>query len=368
VLWSAPSIALFYVRHTLLPVGLGPNYPLAPIDSAIAGFGNVVLPALALAATGALLALASRKNELCARLWPWFVFPLLPVFDVRAFVPEDVVHDRYLYLPSFAAIAMIVSMLASLAQRLRSIGPRPMTLGTAMAGGALALASIPLTIDYSHVWRDDVSLWERGIRTDPLRAFSHAQLGDAYRREGRLADARRELERAAELNPMLTAAQVGLGEIARQEGRYAEAVARIEPVYARAPSLAPAIEVLGMAYQAQGKLAQAIAVYERGRRDLPYQRGPYTVNLAVLRRQAGRADLAKAELESLGPTLGGSHDPKVLRAWWYLGELEREAGHAEAARSYYQRYLTATAALADDPQVRSLRNLVARRNAAPGAP
>ena len=54
----------------------------------------------------------------------------------------------------------------------------------------------------------------------------------------------------------------------------------------------------------------------------------------------------------------GRVDPKVMRAWWYLGELDREAGRKDEAIELYERYLAATDSLST-PEVLALRKIVA---------
>lgn len=352
---SAPALLLLYLRHAFWPFGLGPTYPFKPLAVGDLSFANFVLPLLAV------LLLAWGAFRLCRRgpLYPlalaWFALPLAPLFDLRSFLPEDVAHDRYLYLPLFGALAFA----ATAAGEIWGSRRRPFT-AFAAAGLVLALLLVPVTRSYNRAWLNEIALWERGVATNPDTAFPHAQLGDAYRRAGRTAEARRELERTLELNPGITAAHVSLADLDLKEGRLAEAERHLQAVLAQYPDLGPAIERLGQVYQAQGRTAEAIAVFEHGRRVTPYQRGLYTVNLAVLQQLSGRSDLARRELESLGADLGGTRDPKVMRAWWFLGELDREAGRTAEAAALYRRYLAATEGLAT-PDVLALRPVVAEQ-------
>jgi protein O-mannosyl-transferase len=107
VVWSAPSLLLFYLRHAFFPFGLGPSYPFKPVTGAGVSGSTFFLP-LAVVLVLALGAyLLCRRDRIYRLVLPWFVFPLIPVFDVRAFIPEDVAHDRYLYLPLFGALAFV---------------------------------------------------------------------------------------------------------------------------------------------------------------------------------------------------------------------------------------------------------------------
>ncbi|HSS76192.1 MAG TPA: tetratricopeptide repeat protein, partial [Thermoanaerobaculia bacterium] len=358
VVWSAPSLLLFYLRHAFLPLGLGPSYPFKPVTGASVSASNFLLPLVVVLVLAVGVFLLCRRDRIYRLVLPWFLFPLIPVFDVRAFIPEDAAHDRYLYLPLFGALAFAVIAAADAWSRFRLGKTAAGEAGFAAVGLGLAALLVPVTRSYNRAWMDEIALWERGVQTNPQTAFPHAQLGEAYRKAQRLAESRRELERALELNPGLTSAHIALAAVAQKQERYVEAEVHLKTVLAQYPDLSNALEMLGMVYRGEGRLAEAITVLEHGRRVTPYQRGSYTVNLAVLQRLSGRSDLARSELESLGADLGGTKDPYVMRAWWYLGELNREAGRKAEAIALYEKYLAATETI-DAPDVLALRKAVA---------
>ncbi|MFY9822233.1 MAG: tetratricopeptide repeat protein [Thermoanaerobaculia bacterium] len=364
VVWSAPSLLLFYLRHAFFPFGLGPSYPFKTVTGATLSASTFLLPLAVVLVLAAGAFLLCRRDRIYRLVLPWFILPLIPVFDVRSFIPEDVAHDRYLYLPLFGALAFVIIAAAEAWARLRPGKPAAGEAGFAVIatfaamGLVLAALLVPVTRSYNLAWMDEVSLWERGVQTNPETAYPHAQLGEAYRRENRFTEARREFERALERNPGLTSAHVALAALAQKEKRYAEAEEHLKLVLAQFPDLGNALEMLGMVYWGEGRLNEAIAVMEHGRRVTPYRRGEYTVNLAVLQRLSGRSDLARRELESLGSDLGGTKDPDVMRAWWFLGELDREAGRKAEAIALYEKYLAATET-AEKPDVLALRRVVA---------
>jgi tetratricopeptide (TPR) repeat protein len=283
----------------------------------------------------------------------------VPVFDIRSFVPEDLAHNRYLYLPLLGALVILSAGLLEIIERVRQSQLKATQATMFAVGGLLAVGLIPLTHRYNAVWSDEVALWECGARVDPSSAFPSAQLGEAYRKADRLAEARTALVRAIELNPDLTSAHVAFGALANQEKKYAEAEQHLLLVLGVYPEHSVAIEQMGLAYQQQGRLDEAIALFDRSRRRMPYKWANYTVNIAVLHRMANRSAQAQAELESLGEQLNSSTDPGVLKAWWYLGSLYREQGKTDLAARAFERYLQTTESL-NDPQVQNLRQIVAQ--------
>jgi tetratricopeptide (TPR) repeat protein len=359
VILSAPQVLAFYLWHSFLPFGLGPSYPLRAVTASNISLVNFALPAAFVAAMGFGAYLLARRSAIYRLGLVWFFLPLAPVFDVRSFIPEDFVHDRYLYLPLFG-IAMIVGTgCVELWTRARGPG-RAGGMSAAWALGLpIAVVLMLVTRSYNTAWLDDIALWTRGVRSNPDSAFTHAQLGEVLRKANRLVEARTELERALALNPAMTNAHIVLGAIAVRENRLDEAIEHLELVVKQYPTHSAALEQLAVAYQKQGKLDQAIEVFERLRRAVPLRHTRYTVNIAVLHRMQDRRDEALADLLSIKDQLNRETDPSALRGWWFLGELYRESGRSEDAMAAYGRYLQATAGNTE-PEVVALRKLVAQ--------
>lgn len=354
VVLSAPEVLVFYLRHALLPLGLGPTYPLRPVTPANVGFVNFVVPALlSAAACWGAYALARRSSAYRVGLI-WFFLPLAPVFDLRSFISEDFVHDRYLYLPLFG-IALIAGSFALELWERGGASPRAAVWAIGVPVGLVLMLS---TRSYNPVWMDGIALWERGVWSNPDTAFPHAQLGETYRGANRLAEARRELERALELNPRLTHAHVGLAAVAVQENRLDEAERHLQLVLTEYPDFTPGLEQLALVYQKQGKLAEAVTIFERARSKVPLRHATYTVNIAVLHRMLNRSDQALSDLEGIRDRLDGETAHEALRGWWFLGELYREKGERDQAVAAYRKYLSATAGRTE-PEVVTLRKIVA---------
>jgi spermidine synthase len=97
-------------------------------------------------------------------------------------------------------------------------------------------------------------------------------LGVAYERLGRYADARAQYEGALAAAPDYVPARMNLGNIYLREGRYADASARYREVLAGRPDYAAAYYNLGVAYYKQGQWRRAATEWRRALRyrpDLP---------------------------------------------------------------------------------------------------
>jgi protein O-mannosyl-transferase len=167
---TAPAAFLFYIRQSLFPYWLGPNYPLRPVESFdVAGFLAPLLLVLALLLVVWLVVKKSRIALIGAAI---FVCLLAPAMYISAFPREQIVHDRYLYLSLFGLL--IVGYYA----------PRPLIDRSAKAarsiGWATAAVTLALgiqTISYNSVWASDAALWRHAVKIDPNSASNWQQFG-----------------------------------------------------------------------------------------------------------------------------------------------------------------------------------------------
>ncbi len=107
MLLTWPSVLWFYIQHLFWPVRLSPFYTrefYTRID-----WRHVLLPGIPVILAAAGLWVWSKRSMKAAVATVWLVIPILPALDLRAFIEGHLVHDRYLYLPSFG-FAMLVAM------------------------------------------------------------------------------------------------------------------------------------------------------------------------------------------------------------------------------------------------------------------
>lgn len=349
VLLSLPEALAFYVRQSLLPIGLGPIYGLRPVTAATIGAANFFGPLLVLALVALGCWWLARRNRVVLLGAAWFLAFLALALDIRVFLPELMVQDRYLYLPVFGLLLVVAVAIDSWTR-----------YGT-VVGIVLALVLAGLTLSYNRAWMNEVALWERGVRIDPTSAIAHTHLGEAYRLEQRLPEARVEMEKALAINPDMTVANIAMGALEVKEGRYAEAEIYLRRVLSVYPDYAAALEQLSLALMRQKKFDEAIALLRDGTQRMPYNAARYGLNVAVLYRMSGRKAEARRELESLRDAISASTDPKVLVGWFYLGELDWEEGRRAEAKDSYVRYLRATDAIRDDAAVEQRRRAIQQR-------
>lgn len=357
VLLTMPSLIAFYLRQAIFPWTLGPQYPLRVVEAGKLSGGNFYLPLLVCIVALALFVwLGVRRREYRIGLL-WFALPLLLSLDIRSFRPEELVHDRYLYLPLMGILLLVMllirDVLAMLAKRSGA------TNGLIAVSLLLSLVLAVATHLYNPVWGSELALWIRATEVDPTSAMAFGQLGAAqYAQEKTTkvcAKSRAAYLRALEILPTMTQAHLGLGFIANCEGRPAEAIPYFKAVLADFPDDVDARENLGMSLQMLGRFDEAIRVFDEGRRLAPYRHAQYTVNLAVLHVMAKRMGTALTELESIRDALSQSVDPNVLLGWRHMAMLYAQIGRPAEARLACENYLRMTEQFAADPGVAQAR-------------
>ncbi len=189
------------------------------------------------------------------------------------------------------------------------------------------------------------------------RAF--AQLADAYRQQGRSADAIAVCARGLERYPTYVGARLILARALAEHGDVARAEAEFRRVLEQTPDHIPAHRALGELLRLQGRPAEALAVYESLRDLVPFDQevvellaslraapAPAVAPRAAESREAEPAaplfDLTEVAAEPplpLGPPGGlpeAAPVPAPALATETLAELYVQQGFVEEARAIYR--------------------------------
>jgi protein O-mannosyl-transferase len=370
VLLTAPSLVWFYLREALVPVWTGPCHPLRPVRPADVDLASFWLPAAGVALVALWLGRAAWRGRIeRLGLGLFALFLAAPVLKSDALPPDQIVHDRYLYLPLLGVGMVVLPALAAAARRLW--GWDETRAAGACLRGALGLSVLLglQTVRTGGAWRSEQDLWTAAARSDPGSAFVQLQNGKALGNAGRLAEARAALVRVVAMRPseadLRQAVFVRDGLLERasvsvQEGRFAEAEADLKRVLEARPEEEPAlmrdllagqqqqaVERLAMSLGQQGRREEAIEAMRAGRERLPGSYCSLSSNLAVLLVQAGRKGEALAELERARGHLSGETSPLCQMVLFYLGQLYAESGRAAEARAALEEYLATSGRFLD---------------------
>lgn len=189
VFLSWPSVLWFYAKHMAWSAGLSEFYSLDYVAHYSTAAVLAPLAFLLIAALGVALALwfigGAARRKLAFFALVLLVVPLLPVLDLRSLTAGDIVHDRYLYLPSVGFALLLALVIREIAQRARSsraAKPSPLARfgGTTTAAPfdflssvsavivvALGVGFTVLTVSQQMPWASDILLYTRGLESAP---------------------------------------------------------------------------------------------------------------------------------------------------------------------------------------------------------
>lgn len=220
---SVPSMMGFYVKKWFLPIRLNEFYDMPYWDSL--NFWHVILPSLIVIALCAVIwmyrdELGRREVEFSL---VWIAVLIMPVLDSRMRPQDEMVHDRYFYLPSVGAsllVALAIERWTRTPHRAKVFG-----LPAARVVVALALAATlgVLTVHGSEYWFSDYTLFQRGYQLAPLNPTGRMDWGVTLMTRGDYDGARAVFMKALAADPNDWHTSMNLGRIDYQQHNYADA-------------------------------------------------------------------------------------------------------------------------------------------------
>jgi Flp pilus assembly protein TadD len=290
VVWrSTPEAAWFYVKHLVWPTQLQTFYEIAPVRNV--DISHFAAPLTACLAAGGLLAWVWRRTRTAAFFVTLLAAPLLPVLNIRNFIPVDFVHDRYLYLPS-AGLCILAAMLI---RRIPFAQVQVACLGALLAAGAWA------TVRESQPWRDPETLSRRDLELAPGSIRAKETYAGVLVVHERYADAIPLLTEAMSIQPEEDGLYDARGICYLKLGEFEPAAEDLRRFTEMAPNNPHGFLLLGMAEAGLGRLAEGEAAMRqalqlRPRTSVQYQ--GYHATLAQLLEHKGDLQAALGEYEA----------------------------------------------------------------------
>jgi tetratricopeptide (TPR) repeat protein len=178
VLNTWPATWWFYIGHLLAPIRLSFFYNLFYIASFSAA--AVLVPLGMTAVVLGLLARWARVNRTVAFAAILAVLTMLPPLDLPVFLGYELVHDRYLYLPS-AGFCILLTLAAAAAVRFlrwRSEAAVALILVVSVVYAAL-------TLRQSGYWANEAALFTRSFQIGSANWSAERNFAYAVARSGR---------------------------------------------------------------------------------------------------------------------------------------------------------------------------------------
>lgn len=304
VLCAAPSITWFYLCKLALPVQLSQIY----YDPELRSFSSphFFLPLVAVVFIAAGLtywAFKSRNATLPAILFALSLVP--PLVGVSVFPRHDLVHNRYVYLPSAG-----VCMLLALALR-KAADPALQFLRAKTATAILVVLSLSALLPIwlqEKPYHDNIALFAHSVELAPQSAMAWGLLGEEYMTLGINDAGILAFQRAQALEPnvllnnyRLAAAYYEVRNMAWAEAYFERALNTYHN-----PDVVTydyCLYRLGLAQYAQGKMPEAEATLRRAT-DLQPKGFGYHLALGATLKYEGKLTEARLQLEDelqLGP-------------------------------------------------------------------
>jgi protein O-mannosyl-transferase len=344
---TIPSMFVFYLKQMIFPLWVGANHSLRPImEFSLFGFGLPLLVSLAAIILFWLLAGKSFVQKIGFAI---FVLTLLPAMNASAFTFEQIVHDRYLYLPLLGFLMMIFPYLAELFERIFK-GRAKFVLPI-----FVIILAVPLafkTFTYNRVWTSELALWSHAVTIDEKSAFNWSQLGVVLSEQGKTEEAINAYNNSIDIRPTALAL-MGLARNFTVQKKYDEAVWNLKTVVempnekVNAYTLFQAYESLAIALTAQNNYANAEKYLLEARKRLPIYFAALTEKIAVILYQQNRKNEALKELEDARNRAKTEFLPASKTVLLRLGMLYAEIGRKDDAKNVLQEYLKLTASLQD---------------------
>ncbi len=302
LLASTPGVLWFYVRHLCWPFGLSVFYnsPLVTHPS-LANFGG---PLLAVMAVAAVAWWGARRSRLIAFALVFLVvFMLPPLIGIRVLFPEDMVHDRYLYLP----VASLAILLAVGIIRLKRFGTAELFGQSAVLVAAIIACTVLLgtaTAKQNVYWATDLTLYAHGVNVAPRNVLALDHLANEMYKRGQVPLAFDLYSKALAVDPNHWGTQFAVGLTRLETGDLRAAEDHLQRAVQINPANANQYYFLGIAQMKQQHLDDAEQSFRRGLAIFSSAPG-FHLNLGLLREAKG--DLAGAGREyraelAIGPS------------------------------------------------------------------
>ncbi len=315
---------VFYVRKTVLPLGLSPLYELPdPLDPREPRF---VASALLLVAAAFVLIRRRRRSPAPLVAATCFAIAVSPVLGFLQSGPQ-LVADRYSYLSCLPFAALAAAGLLLLGRR------APLA---SVAAGSLSLLVLGfLAARQTRIWKDSVSLWEHATSVEPTSPIAQANLGTSYDEAGRLVDAVGRYRAALELRPGDLKTRHSLALAHAKRGEFEEAIGEWKRLLELQPRHAEALYSLGLASFRLGRSEDAVGFYRRATEVDPAYSTARCALAEAYSRQSRTAE-AIAEWEKVLAT-----DPGHAGARNGLGLAHLAAGRLPQAEEQFRAALRA---------------------------
>ena len=248
---TLPALLVAYTRLIVFPFDLSFLYDFhyvraISLGSFWAPLGGVLTIICVLAY------LAKRMPEIKLAVI-WMVIPLLPHLSTLVFASDELIHDRYMYVP-LAGAALIPAALIVRASQISATARRWAIFASAVLLAALCAG----TIFQNKEWRNDEAMWTNAASHAPNSRMVHISLGSLAESRQDSQSALQEYEAALRINPDIIDALNNAAFVEARLDRWDDATRHFERILALTPNKPVAHFNLSFVYAVKKRYADAI--------------------------------------------------------------------------------------------------------------
>ncbi len=325
----------FYLSNTAWPADLAPLYP-RPQAIALTD-PRFLYPLLLAMGITAVAILAARRIPALSAAWVGYLLMLAPVSGLVT-IGDELVADRYSYLPTVALFALAAGGLAWLWSRCRGTA----AVLVARAGSGVALLGVLAALGWQArqvmpIWRDSLSLWTAATERRPGSHKAWNNLGAVLNKpEHRLPEqAEKACLRAIKIRPEYASAYYNLGISFMRQGRFDAAAGAYRKALEIEPDNALALANLGTVLVWLDRPEEGLARLERAVELDRHQFRNATFQIGEALRKLGRYEEAAERYEQAMKVTPHHLGPRAGLADVYL-HLDRVADAERMALAVYQ--------------------------------
>ncbi|MBM4055738.1 MAG: tetratricopeptide repeat protein [Planctomycetes bacterium] len=273
-----PKVFASYIKLLFIPANLSADY-VVPYFSSHTGI-STLLSILFLSAFTIIVGKSFYYSRTVFYSLIWFLATLLPVLNI---IPiENIMADRYLYLPSLGFCMITGHFIKNCHRKLRFIRRPYCTLSIAIS---LFIAFSIITIKRNTTWFNNTALWANTAKTTPASFRAHNNIGNHYRETGMLDESIREFKYALTLNTGYIQAHNNLGITYEKKGLIKEAIEEYKAALKINPSYPFPHNNLGLIYAKANLLDTAIDEFKKAIHNKPdYSEALNNIGVTYIRK------------------------------------------------------------------------------------
>jgi tetratricopeptide (TPR) repeat protein len=263
-----------------------------PFDAASFPYWQVAACVLLLLGISVFVVYLGRNQRYLILGWFWFVVTLIPVIGIVQ-AGSQAYADRYTYVPY---IGLFIMLAWGLPQLFSNLPQLKIALGVSIVivPAALGICAYRQT----SYWKNSVTLFSHTIEVTQNNWLGYNNLGVAYDKLDRGADAIEAYKNAIRIKPDDAEAHYNLGVAYGKLGRYQESIEACKQAIEIKPDYAQARNNLGNAYDKLGRFTEAIDAYKQAVKIKPDYAQAH-VNLGITYLATGDKNSALAEYNIL---------------------------------------------------------------------